>query len=269
MKRILLAFSVLALVLSSCGEYNKVLKSTDVDYKLEKAIEYFDDGRCYQSIPIFEELIGLTRGTQKAEDVYYYHARAHYCVEDYYLANYYLSNFTKTFSYSERAEECQFLAAMCSYNLSPEFSLDQTDTKLAINEMQLFLDKYPGSTLRDSCTTMIDQLNAKLERKNFEVAKLYVKTENFKSAVLVLDYALRDYPNTKYREEMMYMLVKSSYLLAAQSIEEKKMDRFADCVNHYLNFVAYFPESGYLREAENYFDDSQKEIERLKKVSNP
>ncbi len=264
----MIIFLLSTAVIAGCSEYNKVLKSSDLDYKYEKAVEFYEDEKCYQALPVLEELISLTRGTNRAEDVYYYHARSHYCVEDYYLANYYLTNFTKNFSYSARAEECQFLAAMCSYHLSPKYSLDQTETSLAINELQLFLDRYPASELRDSCETMIDELNAKLERKSYEVAKLYAKTERYKSAAIALEYALRDFPNSVYREEMMFLMIKSSYLYADQSVEEKKLERFNDCIEHYLNFVAYFPESKFLRQAENYLEKSEREVARLKAENN-
>ncbi|MFM1930934.1 MAG: hypothetical protein RL226_237, partial [Bacteroidota bacterium] len=201
-----LFFVLIALFSFSCGEYNKVLKSNDVNYKYEKAVEYFNDDRCMQALPIFEELIGLVRGSQLSEGVYYYYAKCHYCIGDYYLANYYFNNFAKTFVYSPHAEECQFMAAMCSYNLSPEYTLDQTDTRLAINEMQLFMDKYPDSAKRDTCNLLIAELNSKLERKSFEIARLYEKTQNYKSAVLALNNALKEYPNSPYKEEMMFLI---------------------------------------------------------------
>lgn len=250
-----------------CGEYNKVLKSSDLDYKMEKAIEYLEDERCYQSLPIFEELIGLTRGTQRAEKVYYHHAKAHYCGGDYYMANYYFSNFIKNYSYSPMAEECQFLAAICSYNLSPNYSLDQTDTKLALNELQLFIDKYPQSELRDSCQNMMRRLNSKLERKSYEIAKLYVKTEQFKSASIALRNAVKEFPNSPYKEEMMYLMIKASYTYATKSVEEKKFDRYTEAIDHYLNFVAYFQQSRWLKQAESYYESSRKELERLRGAS--
>lgn len=258
--------TVIALVAASCGEYNKVLKSDDLDYKMEKAIEYYEEGRCYSALPVFEELIALTRGTQRAEQVYYYHAKSHYCGGDYYLANYYFNNFIKNFSYSPLTEECQFLAAKCSYNLSPNYRLDQTDTKLALTELQLFIDKYPHSELSDSCQTMIRTLNEKLEKKSYEIAKLYVKTENFKSADVVLQNAIKDFPSSPYKEEMMFLIVKASYLYATKSIEDKKLVRFTKAVDHYFNFVAYYPKSKWLRQAENYFENSRKEIDRLKSI---
>ncbi len=264
---ILLVILVSFGVMVGCSDYNKVLKSTDLDFKLKRAIEYYEDERCYQALPVFEELIALTRGTQRAEQVYYYHAKSHYCAGDYYMANYYFTNFTKNFAFSAYAEECQFLAALCSYRLSPNFSLDQTDTKLALTELQLFMDRYPSSTLRDSCNSMITELNSKLELKSFEIAQLYVKTESYKSAVVALRNALKDYPNSIYREEMMFLMVKSSYLYATRSVEEKKLERFNEAIEHYFNFVAYFPVSPRLKEAEPFYEASRKELERLIKAT--
>lgn len=260
-------YILLVTTILACGEYNKVLKSKDIDYKLEKAIEYYQDERCYQALPVLEELIGLTRGTQKAEQVYYYHAKAHYCGKDFYMANYYFNNFVKNFSFSPLAEECQFLAAKCSYNLSPNYKLDQTDTKLALNELQLFVDRYPHSELVDSCDRMVRRLNEKLELKSYEIAKLYVKTERYSSATVALKNAVKDYPSSPFREEMMFLMVKSSYLYASKSVEEKKFDRFTEAIEHYFNFVAYYPESKWLRQAETFYEASRKEIDRLDKTN--
>lgn len=251
--------------ITACSEYNKVLKSSDIDYKYTKAVEYLEEGKCFQALPIFEELIGLTRGSQRAEQVYYYHAKSHYCANDFYMANYYFNNFVKNYSFSPLAEECQFLAAKCSYNLSPNFSLDQTDTKLALNELQLFMDRYPSSSLRDSCATMVKTLDAKLEKKSYEIAKLYVKTEQYKSATIALQNAIKDYPNSPYREEMMYLVIRASHQYAERSIDEKKSERFSEAINHYFNFVAYFPESEFLKTAESYYASALKEIERMEK----
>ena len=150
-------------------KYNKVLKSTDTEEKWAFAQAALDSNECFKALPLLEELVGLTRGTQRAETVQYKYAEAHYCVNDFYLARYYFTTYAKTFPNSHLVEEVEFKSAICSYNLSPNWSLDQTETKSAIQELQLFMDKYPGSALRDSSQTMIDQLRGKLEKKSFEL----------------------------------------------------------------------------------------------------
>jgi outer membrane protein assembly factor BamD len=255
------------MTVAGCSEYNKVLKSTDIEYKYSKSIEYFEDESYYKALPILEELIGLTRGTQRAEDVYYYYAKSHYGVEDFYLANYYLKTFTKTFSNSPRSEECLFLAAECSYRLSPSYSLDQTDTRNAIDEYQLFLDKYPYSNLKDSANHQIDRLNFKLERKAYENASQFAKTLKYKAAVSALKDFQREYPASQFREEAMYLTVKCQYLLAEGSIEEKKLERMRAVGENYRTFAAAFPESNYLADAESYFRRSERQVEKLSSIS--
>lgn len=266
-------FSYLFLIVSclifvGCSEYNRVLKSTDIDYKFNKAVEYYNNKECHKSLPILEELIGLTRGSSRAEDVYYYYAQSHYCVKDYYLANYYFKSFAKTFTNSPKAEVCQFNAARCSYELSPTYSLDQIDTRNSIDEFQLFLDKYPNSHLRDSANKMIGQLNAKLEKKAFENAKIFEKTGKYKAASQSLKQLLKDYPASVYKEEILYLIVKSDYLFAEGSIESKKLDRFRSTIESYITFANSFPESKKLKEVEAYYKKSQKEVEKLASEKN-
>lgn len=255
------------LLVAGCSEYNKVLKSTDIEYKYTKALEYYHEESYYQALTILEELIGLTRGTQRAEEVYYYYAKSHFGVEDYYLANYYLKTFTKTFANSPKAEECLFLAAECSYQLSPSYSLDQTDTRNAIDEYQLFLDKYPYSNLKDSANHQIERLHMKLERKAYENARQFAKTLRYKAATSALKDFLKEYPASQYREEAMFLIVKCQYMLAEGSIEEKKLERMRAVGENYRTFAAAFPESDYLAEAESYFRKSERQIEKLSSIS--
>jgi outer membrane protein assembly factor BamD len=265
--RFVLPLVAVAWLLSGCSEYNKVLKSTDINYKFTKSKEYYEDESYYKALPILEELIGLTRGTQLAEEVYFMYAKSHFGVKDYYLANYYLKTFTKTFANSPRSEDCLFLAAECSYQLSPTYSLDQADTRNAIDEYQLFLDKYPGSHLKDSANHQIDRLNMKLERKAFENASQFAKTLKYKAAASALKDFLKDYPGSQYREEAMFLMVKSQYMLAEGSVEEKKLERMRAVAENYRTFAAAFPESRYLNEAEGYFHKSEKQVEKLSSTS--
>ncbi len=257
--------ALLSLLFPACSEYNKVVKSTDIEYKYAKSLEYYNNKEYHKSLPILEELIGLTRGTQRAEDVYYYYAKSQYGVKDYYLANYYLKTFTKTFSISTRCEECLFLAAECSYNLSPTFTLDQTDTQNSIDEYQLFLDKYPNSNLRDSANVRVSRLNNKLEQKAYENARIYSKTLKYKAASASLKDFIKKYPESRYKEEAMYLIVMNSYQYAIGSIDEKKLERLRLTSENYLTFASAFPKSKWLNDAESYYKKSQKQIEGLTK----
>lgn len=259
------AFFLAALVglNASCSDYNKIMKSTDLDYKYQRALGFLDSNKCYGALPILEEVVSLTRGTEQAREVQYHRAEAHRCVGDYYLARYHFKMFAKTFPNDERSQEAQFEAAMCSYLLSPKPALDQTETKAAIAELQLFLDRYPGNTLRDSSQTLIALLRDKLELKSYETARLYHKTSQYQSAVIALQNALKEFPDSPYREEMQWLILDSHFQYASQSTERRKLERYNDTIEAFLTFVARFPDSKSMNDAQMIQNQCVSEIDRL------
>lgn len=258
-------FSVLIwllLALASCSEYGKILKEKDINKKYAAAVDYYEKGECYKALPLFEELLGLTRGSQLSENVYYYYAKSEYCIKDYYLANYYFKSFTRTFASSPRAEECQFLAALCSYKLSPNYTLDQTETRSSIDEFQLFLDKYPNSALRDSANNMVGTLRFKIEQKSYEIARQYVQTRKYQAAVKALAQFIEDHPGSVFLEQAYHLIVMSHFEFAEGSVETRKLERYRAAVESYTTFATVFPRSPLLREAEIFYAKSRRQIEK-------
>ena len=252
----------------SCSEYNKVLKGSDYNLKFDKAIEYYKNDQCYKSLPLLEELMSYFRMTSKGEDVYYYYAKNQYCMGDFYLAGYYFKRFVKNFPQSSRVEECAFNSAVCLMMNSPDYYLDQSESYKAIDEFQLFLSKYPNSFLVDSCNNMVANLRARLERKSFEKGKLYFRMEKFRSAIIALNTTILEFPDTQYKEEVLYLILKSNYLFAINSVLSKKVERFEESIKSYYTFVDSFKNSKFANEAESFYLSSLKELEKLKKTSN-
>jgi outer membrane protein assembly factor BamD len=261
---IFLAFlSPLLFLTFSCSKYNKILKSQDLNLKYEAAIKYYEEKDYYKAYPLFEELTVVYRGTSKAEKLSYYFAYTDYYTGDLFMASYRFKNFTSTYPNSVYTEECLFMSAYCHYLLSPSYSLDQEDTRDAINEMQLFLNKYPQSSRADSCNKLIDDLHWKLETKAFAISKQYYKMRNYKSAIISFNNMLKDFPDTEYKEEVAFLIVKSHYYLAINSIESKKEQRIKDTIASYIKFADEFPKSDYLREAENLYENILKEKQKI------
>ena len=254
-------------LLFNCSEYNKILKGTDYQLKYKKAVEYYEKGDCFKSLPLFEELMSYFRMTDKGEDVYYYYAKNQYCMGDYYLAGYYFKRFAKNFPNSSRAEECAFNSAVCYMKNSPEYNLDQSDTYKAIDEFQLFMNRYPNSELIDSCNVLIKDLRSKLELKSYEKAQLYFKMEKYRSARIAFNSTLEIFPDTKFREEILFMIVKTNYMYASNSIDSKKAERFEETINSYHIFVDSFENSKHRKIAESYFNTCLKEIEKLNNLN--
>lgn len=258
MQRRFLFFVLLLLIgLVSC-KFNRILKSSDYELKFTKAIEYYNKGSYTQAQTLLEELIPVFKGTNKAEEVYYYYAYTHYYIGDYSLAGFHFRTFSRAFHNSEHAEECAYMNAYCYYLSSPRYSLDQSDTKNAIQEMQEFVNSYPDSKRVDTCNILIDKLRSKLERKAYESAKAYYFRELWKEAMYAFANFVKDFPESSRIEEVQFLSLRASYLLAKNSIESKKQERVEKCMEDYLKFVDLHPQSPYLKEAEGIYLEVQK-----------
>ena len=242
-----------SMFLSSCGDYQKVLKSNDPSFKLLKAKEYFELEQYNKALPIFDELMSSYRGTTKAQDVYKYYALTLYGQKDYILAGYHMKRFSNTFPNNEFSEEAAYLAAYCFYLEAPSSSLDPAYIYKAIDELQLFMNSFPRSSHSMECNSLIDDLRERLEKKYFDIAKGYFHRENYSSAVTSFNVMLGEYPDTKYREEALVLRFKSAYNLASNSVVTLQKDRYKEAYISYLELQDAFPESKFLKELEPKF----------------
>jgi outer membrane protein assembly factor BamD len=258
MKKLGSILVVFAVILAGCGDYNKIVKSTDYEFKYKKAVEYYENGEYVRAGSLFQELVNIYRGTSTADDIYYYYAKSMIGQKDYLMAGHLFRSLIKEFPTSEFMEESQFMSGYCSYLLSPSPRLDQTVTRQAIDAFQLYLNLYPFGKNVDEANRIIDELQNKLVYKSYLTAKLYFEFENYKAAVVALSNAMNEYPDSQYREDLMYMLLKSKYLLAIRSVEEKQMERLSDALDEYFTFVDEFPESNYKREVDRFYETTAK-----------
>ncbi|MEZ5106872.1 MAG: outer membrane protein assembly factor BamD [Draconibacterium sp.] len=244
---------ILSMILSSCGNYNKILKSTDYEFKYKKAVEYYEDGEYVKAGTLFQDLVNIYRGTTHADRIYYYYAKSMIGQKDYLMAGHYFRSLTKEFPGSEYAEEAYFMVGYCSYLQSPKPRLDQSVTKEAIDALQLYINLYPYNERVDEANRLIDELNEKLVYKSYLNARLYYDFDNFKAAVVALTNSLEKYPDSKYREELMFMLLDSKYNLAIASVFEKRQERLSSALDEYFTFVDEFPESKHRKEADRFY----------------
>ena len=243
---ILLVISIL--IFGSCGEYVRVMKSSDYDYKYKKAMEYYNKKDFTKASSIFEQIVNVFRASVKGDTVMFYYAKSYYGDEDYIMAGHYFKDFSDNYGRSPFVEEADYMAGYCYYMISPRPSLDQENTHDAIQAFQKFIYKHPESKYIPECKRLIVELNNKLAEKAYLNAKLYynlghVDPKYYKSAIISLKNCLSDYPDNKFREELMFMILQSNFLLAKNSIPEKKRERFQSTLDEYYSFISEFPSS--------------------------
>jgi len=255
-RQIILAVPVLALLAVSCSKYEKLLKSPDLSLKYQKAIEYYNKEDYTKAITLFEQIKPYYKGSLKADTVDYYYAWSYFKQQDYVMAGHYFEEFGQLHPRSLFTEETDYMVAYCYYLMSPRPSLDQKNTYDAITAFQVFMNKYPKSKRISDCQKYIQELREKLVSKSYLNAKLYYNLGYYKAAIIALRNSLNEFPDTKYREELMYLLLKSNYLLAKNSVESKKKERFQNTVDEYYSFIAEFLKSKYMKEVQKMYDES-------------
>lgn len=260
--RNIFVFIILIFTGFSCSEYQKVLKSSDYDLKFRKAMEYYDKKDYNRTMALLDELMTVYRGTDRAEEINYKYAYCNYYEEDYIMAGYYFDNFIKTFPLSSHLEECTFLLANCYYMESPRYNLDQQNTLKAIQAFQLFINRFPQSNKVAEANTIMDELRLKLETKAYYNAKLYYNLGEYLAAVICFKNLLNEFPDTRYREELTYLTIKSHYLYAENSVPAKRQERFQEVISEYYVLADQYPQSKYLKEAERFYNRA---VEIIKK----
>ncbi len=255
------SFFLIAILLASCSDYQKVIKSNDFEYKFKKAREYYDDNEYAKSLALYRELVTVYRGTSKADEVYYYYAQSYYGTGDYLLAGSWFRTLVNDYPRSKYREDAQYMIATCYYDETPSVKLDQTVTKKAIDAYQLYINLYPASDKVEKANNIIDELNNKLVYKSYLTAKLYYDLDNYKASVIALQNALKEFPNSKYREELMFMLLRSKYFLAIYSVEEKKEQRASEALDEYYTFIDEYPDSDHRKTIDKYYDKLTEELD--------
>jgi outer membrane protein assembly factor BamD len=224
-----------------------------MDYKYQMAKKYYAEKQYYRAQPLFDELINFYKGTKTVEDIYYYDAYSYYGEGEYIMAQYNFKNFVNTYPANSNAQDCSFQEAYCYFMLSPKYELDQDYTNKAIQEFQLFTNIYPNSPKVAQANQLIDQLRLKLQIKEFAGAHQYYNLEKYNAAAVAFKDFLLDYPESSNAELGYYMILKSDYLYANNSIEKRKKERFNTVINAYNDYMKKFKDGTYYRNAQKIY----------------
>ena len=273
MKKNIIITLLAAATLTSCGEYNKLLKSTDYEYKYEAAKNYFAKGQYNRSATLLNELITILKGTDKAEESLYMLGMSYYNQKDYQTAAQTFITYFNTYPRGTFTELARFHAGKALFLDTPEPRLDQSSTYKAIQELQMFMEYFPTSQRKDIAQSMIFELQDKLVEKEYLSSKLYYDLgsysgnasysstgNNYLAAIVTAQNVLKEYPYTKMREELSILILRAKYHMAKESVLEKREDRMRETVDEYYAFKNEFPESKYMKEVEDIFKEVSKYI---------
>ena len=241
--------------LFSCSEYQKILKSDDAELKYIQALEYYNDEDYSRSLSLFEQILTSFNDRETLENIYYHYVYSTFYIRDYVSSAYHFNNFNVKFPVSEKKEEMSFMGAYCYYLQSPRYNLDQENTYIAIDKLQLFISNYENSDRVARASELILNLNDKLEKKDFEIATSYYYTGNFQSAIYAIDEFINRFPETQRIHELSFIQIKAYYELAKNSVEEKKEQRIKEAIFASDNFLLAFSSSNYKQEVKAMYQE--------------
>ena len=262
MRNLILSIAVILTVCSCKSQYEMLLNSNDADAKYEAAFEYFNNGKYSKAASLFESLSMLTDGTERDDTVKYYWGLSNYKAKDYYTADTNFEKFVENYPRSPFASEARYLRLDCLYLQTLRYELDQTPTYKAMNEISEYIVEFPKSSHIPSCRDMLIDLNARLDRKAYEGARLYYKMEDYLASRVAFRNVLKDDSENMYREDILYYIAMSSYKYAQLSVQEKQKERYLTFVDDYYNFIGEIPDSHYRKELDSVYKKAQKALGR-------
>lgn len=259
----LLILLVASIAVMSCSKFRKIQKSPDWRLKYDAAVEYYNKEKYYKSTTLLEEILPIIRGTKEAEYGNFIFAYGYFHQKQYILSAHNFKEFVRTYGRSEYVLEASYMHALSLFLQSPEYNLDQTVTYEAITELQNFIERYPASEYVDKAEEMIGELQVKLETKAYMNARLFYKIKRYKAALVVFENFHKDFPDSDFNEEVTYMGIETAYEYARVSISEKQEERFRNCIERYEKFLEKYPNSKFLKDAEEYFIKSREELAKF------
>ena len=253
------------MTLVSCGSFEREYKNMNIDYKYEAAKAYYLEGEYNKASQLFETMITMLKGGDKAEESIMLLAMCYYNSKDYETASQYFKLHYSNYPRGEYAEYSRFYSGKSLFMDITEPELDQSGTYVAINELQLFMEYYPHSSHNAEAQDMIMKMHDVLVTKMYLSAKLYYDLgdlayigNNYQACIVTAQNALKDYPYTTLREELSVLILRAKYQMAHKSVEAKKLERYRNTIDEYYAFKTEFPDSKYIKEADKYFKEAMK-----------
>ena len=261
----IISLAFVAVLFCGCAGIQRIINTGDPEIIFEQADLYYKAEKWSKALVLLETCEPYFRGTTKEDTVAFYISRCYFKDNDYAASSTLLDQFRRTFGRSVFIEDAEAMYAISLYNMCPSPERDQTTTSQAIIAISEFMSHYPNSDKMSIFRDMTEELSWRLHEKSYINAYTYYKIERYKSAVVAFRNALKQYPHSHRREDLMYYTVMAAYKLADNSVESKQLDRYMSALDAYYTFVMEFPESKYRKDVEHVAEVSKRFIEKNKK----
>ncbi len=252
-----------AVLLASCSNYQKLLRSEDTAAKYAAADSLYRVGKYKRALKLMEQIVPSYRGKPQSERLMFIYANTFYNLEDFYLAGYQFERFEASFPQSDSLEIAAYKGAKSYYELSPRYSLDQEDTRTALEKLQTYINKYPDTEYRVESNALVKELREKLEKKDFEIAMQYLDIAEYLGsyvpAIEAFENFIVDHPGSVYRKDVYYARLEAAYKRAITGVPALLQERLLTAKGFYNSFQKYYKNDA--SEIKQKADEINQEIE--------
>lgn len=229
--------------------------------------ELYDRGKYDRAVEYFQRAFDFGRSHEWAADAQYYLAQAYFHDRQFLLSANEFTRFVELYRTDERLEEGEYLRALSYVRLSPPYPYDQTDTRTALTYLRLYLSKYPAGKYASEAGALVDELRAKLARKQFEAAELYERQDLYEAAGLTYESVLEEFPDSEYADRALLGAVRAYKAFAEASIPERQAERYQRAADAYHRLAELFPASPLLKDAEALYAGVDRALRRIETAS--
>ena len=260
MRSFIITLFTLLILTSACRNKDLIRPGDPLNVAYDKSVALFEEEKYDDAAYGFDLVTRIGRGTNFSEDAQFYLAESYFFDRQYILAASEYERFISYYPQDEKRQQVEFKLALCFYEQSPRYRLDQTQTRRAIQLFRLFNNKYPDSELVVESAQKIDELRNKLARKSFEAGEFYLRTSRYVAASIYFDQVVDQYPESKWAEQSLLKQIETYITYADNSITEKQVERYTLAVDNYEKFIQLFPQSKNRGNAESMYSDAIKKI---------
>ncbi|MFW5972464.1 MAG: outer membrane protein assembly factor BamD [Bacteroidota bacterium] len=251
------------LFLTACGGSGR-LRHTSPQEAYEQGKELFDRGRYERASEYFQAVFTYGRQNEYAADAQYYLAWSHYNDRQYIVAASEFNRFAQMYRLDPRVPEAEYQRAVSYYQQSPGYQLDQTSTHRALDELYLFINRFPEHPLVEDAEEKITELRDKLARKDYETAGLYERRRIYDAAAYYFERVFDKYPESSpWAERALIGAIENYILYADESVRARQAERLEMAMRNYERLVQLFPESELRDEAERLRREISSRMETL------
>lgn len=273
MRNFSILFVLCLVFLGACGPFSKLEKSTNWEELYNGANKYYQEGEYNKAIILYEKVLPVIKGSEKAEMAEYNYANCHFKTKRFIESAGYFNTFFKTYNRSSLAEEALFMHAYSLYLDAPDYNLDQQSSREAVSAIQQFVSKFPASASYERAMDMLKDLESRFEEKAYSEAEMYYRLKEglfpgdfYRACIINFQNFAKDFPESKRNEVLAYRLVEVGYAYAKNSVFDKKEERLNDAIKFAANFYRKYPASGYLGEVKKFEEQTREEIQAYTKL---